>query len=91
MKNSRSLKISVFWFPKIFHRKGLKKGWKKVHQKSLNVRVRKNSGNFISNGPILLVWVTHGKFELEGLIRKLITVKPRAIGHSEKQAQEENL
>ena len=38
----------------------------------MSVRVRKNSGNFISNGPILLVWVTHGKFELEGLIRKLL-------------------
>ena len=44
------------------------------------MRVRKNSGNFISNGPILLVWVTHRKFELEGLIRKLFTVKPRANG-----------
>ena len=44
----------------------------------MSVRVRKNSGNIISNGPILLVWVTDGKFELEGLIRKLFTVKPRA-------------
>ena len=47
------------------------------------MRVRKNSGNFISNGPIILVWVTHGKVELEGLIRKLFTVKSRAIGHYE--------
>ena len=69
-----------FLFPKVFHRKGLKNGWKIVHGKSLSVRVRKNSGNFISNGPILLVWVTHGKFELEGLIRKLFTVEPRASG-----------
>ena len=70
-----------FLFSKVFHRKGLKNGWKKVHGKSLSVRVRKNSGNFISNGPILLVWVTHDKFELEGLIWKLFTVKPRATVH----------
>jgi hypothetical protein len=38
----------------------------------------KNSCNLISNGPNLLVWVTHGKFELEGWIRKLFIVKPRA-------------
>ena len=57
-------------------------GWKKVHGKSLSVRIRKNSGTFISNGPILLVWVTHKKFELEGLIWKLFTVKPRAIVHT---------
>ena len=50
----------------------------KVHGKSLSMRVRKNSDNFISNGPILLVWVTHGKFELKGVIQKLFTVKPRA-------------
>ena len=34
-------------------------GEEKNHGKSLSVRVRKNSGNFISNGPILLVWVKH--------------------------------
>ena len=54
----------------------------KVHRKTLSVRVRKNSGNFISNGPILLVWVTHGKLELEGLIHKLFTVKPRATAQA---------
>ena len=47
----------------------------------MSVRVRKNSGNFISNGPFLLVWVTHRKFELEGLIQKLFTVKLRASTH----------
>ena len=52
---------------------------KKVQGKSLSVQLRKNSVNFISNGPILLVWVTQGKFALEGLIQKLFTVKPRAI------------
>ena len=44
---------------------------KKVNGKSLSVRLRKNSENLISNGSILLVWVTHRKFELEGLIRKM--------------------
>ena len=61
----------------------------------MSVRVRKNPGNFISNGPILTVWVTHGKFELKGLIRKLFTVKPRAIAHSSyisnKGCQRENV
>ena len=52
---------------------------KKVHGQSLSLRVRKNSCNFISNGPILLVWVTHGKFELEGWIQKLFMIKPRAL------------
>ena len=42
------------------------------------MRVQKNLGNFLSNGPILLVWVTHGKSELEGLIQKLFTDKPWA-------------
>ena len=50
---------------------------KKVHRKSLSMRLRKKSADFISNGPIL-VWETHGKFEREGFIRKLFTVKPRA-------------
>ena len=45
------------------------------------MRLRKNSVNFISNGPILLVWVAHGKSELEGLIQKVFTVKPRANVH----------
>ena len=81
MKNSRCLNVSNFWFPKVFHRKGLKKGGKKVHGKSLTVRLWKNSVNFISNGPILLVWLTHRKFELEGLIRKLFTVIPRTTSH----------
>ena len=52
----------------------------KSSQKSLSVRARKNSGNLISNGPILLVWVTQGKFELEELIWKLFTVKPQGNG-----------
>ena len=37
---------------------------------------------FISNGPILLVWVTDRKFELEGLNQKKFTVKPRANVYS---------
>ena len=51
-----------FLFPKVYHRKGLKNWCKKVHGKSLSVRVRKNTGNFISNGPIFLVWVTDRKY-----------------------------
>ena len=66
------------FFSNAIHIKGLKIGWKKVHRKSLSLRVRKNSCNFIFYGPNLLVWVTHGKFELEGWIQKLFIVKPRA-------------
>ena len=50
------------FFSNALHIKGLKIGWKKVHRKSLSLRVRKNSCNFIFYGPNLLVWVTHGKF-----------------------------
>ena len=45
------------------------------------MRVRKNSWNFIFYGPNLLVWVTHGNFELEGWIWKLFIVKPRGNVH----------
>ena len=55
----------------------------KVHGKSLSMRLRKNSVNFISKGPILLVCVTPRKFELEGLIQKLFTVKPWANQHGQ--------
>ena len=48
----------------------------------MRLRLRKNLVNFISNGPILVVWVTHKQFELEGLIQKLFTVKPRANVYS---------
>ena len=55
---------------------------KKSSPKSLSLRVRKNSCNFIFYGPNLLVWVTHGKFGLEGWIQKLFIVKPQAIDHA---------
>ena len=63
MKNARSLNNSDFCFIKYFTEKVLKMSEKKVHVQSLSLRVRNNPCNFISNGPILLVWVTHGKFE----------------------------
>ena len=47
---------------------------KKVHGKSLSLRLRKNSYNFTSNGPILLALVKYGKFELEGWIKQLLLV-----------------
>ena len=53
-------------------------GEKKVHTKSLSLRLWKNSCNFIYDGPIILVWVSHKKFEREGWIQKLFIVKPRA-------------
>ena len=40
--------------------------------------MQKNSFYITSNGPILLVWVTHNKFELARQIGKLFIVKPRA-------------
>ena len=54
MKNSRSLTISDFCFLKYFTEKAWQMGEKKFTEKNLSVRVRKNSGNFISNDPILL-------------------------------------
>ena len=78
MKNSRSLQRSEIFFSNAIHVKGLKIVWKKVHWKSLSLRIRKNLCNLIFYGPNLLVWVTHGKFELEGWIQKLFIVKPRA-------------
>ena len=38
---------------------------KKGHRKSLSVGLRKNSGNLISNDPILSVWVTHTNLSWE--------------------------
>ena len=70
------------FFSNAIHIKGLKIGWKKVHRKSLSLRVRKNSCNLIFYGPNLLVWVTHGKFELEWRIQKLFIVKPRATAQA---------
>ena len=49
----------------------------------LSLRLRQNSFNFIYNGPILLVWVTHGKVEMEGLIQKHFIVKPRVYVQSQ--------
>ena len=66
-------------FAKVFNKKSLKMGEQKFDKKSLSLRLQKNSNNFINNGPILLVQVTHVKFELEGWIPKLFIVKPRAM------------
>ena len=49
----------------------------------LSLRLRQNSFNFIYNGPILLVWVTHGKVEMEGWIQKHFIVKPRVSVQSQ--------
>ena len=53
----------------------------------MSLRVRKNPFNFIFDGPNLLVWVTHGKFELEGWIGKLFIVKPQANVHGERMTK----
>ena len=53
----------------------------KVHEKSLSVCMQNNSCYFISNGSILLVLITHRKFELDRWIQKLFIVKPRATPH----------
>ena len=78
MKNFSSLNISDLSFLNYLTKKAWKMGEKKFTEKVWAC----GSGRFISNGPILLVWETHGKFELEGFIQKLFTVKPRATGES---------
>ena len=53
----------------------------KVHGKSFSLRLWRNSCKFIYDCHILLVWVTHEKFKLEGWIKKLFIIKPRANTH----------
>ena len=51
----------------------------KNHGKGASVWLKKNSCYFISNGPILSVWVTQGEFGLEGYVQKLFIVKLQTL------------
>ena len=63
-------------FVEVFFRKSL--DWVKiVHRVRLSVRLKKNLCYFISDGPIILVDVKRGNFELDRWIRIFVIVKQR--------------
>ena len=59
MKIFRSLKVSNICFLKVFTERAWKMGEQNIPGKSFSVCMRTCSCNIISNGRILLVWVTH--------------------------------